>query len=85
MLKLLISIQCDECKEQFQFARTSPYTNDGLSFNTTALTAALPSYHWQTSKTDKNRFHFCPECCSNFFDIEPEEIAPLPGDQSLPF
>lgn len=85
MLKLQISIQCDECKEQFQFVRTSPFTTDALSFNTNALTAMLPSYHWETHTTDENRFHFCPECYYKFLGFEPEEAAVPLTDESLPF
>lgn len=75
MLKIVIHIQCDECKEQFHFARVSAYTTDALSFNTNALTAMLPHYHWRTCKTENNRFHYCPECCCDFEDME-EGLAP---------
>ncbi len=77
MLKLVIHVHCDECNEQFQFARASAYTSEALSFNTSALTAMLSHYFWQTSETRNNKFHYCPECFSNFYEME-EELAPVP-------
>lgn len=70
MLKIVIQIQCDECKELFLFARASAYTTDALSFNTNALTAMLSHYHWCICKTENDRFHYCPECCHDFEEME---------------
>ncbi len=74
MLKLSIHIECDECHQQFLFARASAYTTDALSFNTNALTAMLPHYHWQTVKAGEDRYHYCMECCYNIVEAE-EEFA----------
>jgi hypothetical protein len=70
MLNLVIHIKCDECKEQFQFARASAYTTDALSFNTNALLAMLSHYRWRTCKTKNDGFHYCPECSSLFDYME---------------
>lgn len=70
MLKLFIHIVCDDCGRQFVFARESDYTNDALSFNSNALSAMLPHYHWQTTTNEKARYHFCMECCYNFVEDE---------------
>jgi len=72
MLKLFIHIACDECGQQFLFARESAYTTDALRFNTNALTAMLPHYHWQTTKTQDERYHYCMECCYQFVEMEEE-------------
>mgnify|MGYP003393194454 CR=1 FL=1 len=70
MLKLLIQIVCDDCRRQFVFVRESDYTTDALGFNTTALSAMLPGYHWQTTTNENESYHFCMECCYKFCEDE---------------
>lgn len=74
MLTLFIHITCDSCGQPFLFARHSAYTTDALSFSTNALTAMLPHYHWQLTRADEHRYHYCPECCYDFVEME-EELA----------
>ena len=60
MSKLLLAVQCGDCKEAFLFARTSDYTISALSFNTTVLASMLRRYDWPI--TDGGLSHFCREC-----------------------
>ena len=64
MLRLVIHIECDECRERFYFARESAYTTDALSFNTNALTAMLPQCLWHVEKTDHLPLHWCQSCAN---------------------
>jgi hypothetical protein len=75
MLKLFVHVECDECHQRFLFGRESAYTTDALSFNTSALTAMLPHYHWRLVKTEGTRYHYCPECCYDFDDMQ-DQLAP---------
>lgn len=70
MLKLLIQIVCDDCKQQFVFVRESAYTTDAVGSNTAALSAMLPWYHWQTTTNENERYHFCMECCYKICEDE---------------
>lgn len=73
MLKLVIHVACDDCGQRFFFARESEYTTDALSFNTMALIAMLPHYRWEETRSEQDRYHFCPECCYNC--VEEEEYS----------
>lgn len=70
MLKLVIHIECDSCKETFVFSRVSACTSDALHFNTNALSAMLPHHWWQSETTEQRTYHYCPECCYQFMELE---------------
>ena len=73
MLRLVIQIECDSCRETFMFARTSAYSADALHFNTSALSAMLPHAFWHLEKSEQDTFHFCQGCYIEF--DQPEEQA----------
>jgi hypothetical protein len=70
MLKLVIHIECDSCKETFIFGRASACTADALQFNTNVLSAMLPHHWWQCKATEQRTYHYCPECCHQFVELE---------------
>jgi len=75
MLKLFIHIACDDCGQNFLFARQSEYKTDSLSFNLNALSAMLPHYRWDLVKRQESTYHYCAECAFNFLGME-EQFAP---------
>ena len=68
MLKTLLLIICDDCGQQFLYARTSSANSGPSSVDISALTAfALDkTYRWTATQDGKQRYHYCPECSYNY-------------------
>lgn len=64
MLKTLLLIICDECGEQFLYARMSSPNSGPSSLDVSALTgfAQDKAYRWTVAKDQKCWYHYCPEC-----------------------
>jgi hypothetical protein len=64
MFRTVLLIVCDDCGEQFLYARTCPANSAPSSLDVHALTAFAKdkTYRWTVSSHDSRQYHFCPEC-----------------------
>lgn len=67
MLKVLICIACDSCKQQFLYSRASSGEPYSWYLDTHALTAMASDYHWDASH--KGKYHYCPDCSFQMEDM----------------
>ena len=68
MLKTLLLIICDDCGEQFLYARMSSANRGPTSVDISALNAfALDkTYRWTSTQNGTRHYHYCPECSIDY-------------------
>lgn len=68
MLKTVLMIICDDCGQQFLYARVASDNRAPSSVDVSALTAMAldKTYRWTTMRHDACWYHYCPECSYNY-------------------
>jgi protein-arginine kinase activator protein McsA len=76
MLKTLLVIICDDCGQQFLYARSSEANRGPSSVDISALTAMAldKTYRWTATEDENRRYHFCPECSYAYQEF-PEDAS----------
>ena len=71
MLKTILLLICDDCGDQFKYARISEANSGPSSIDVSALTATALSkpYHWTSFKDEKRCYHYCLECSYDYQDF----------------
>lgn len=82
MLKTLLLIICDDCSEQFLYARLSPANSGPSSLDVNALTAFArdKAYRWTVAQDKKRWYHYCPECSYDYQDYPEDAGRPAADD-----
>ena len=75
MLKTLLLIICDDCGQQFLYARTASDNRAPSSVDVSALTSMAldKTYRWTTTRYEERWYHYCPECSYNYQEF-PEQL-----------
>lgn len=68
MLRTILLLICDDCGEQFRYARVSEANSGPSSIDISALTATAMAkpYWWTEIADDKRRYHYCSDCSCKY-------------------
>jgi hypothetical protein len=77
MLRTILTIVCDDCGEQFRYARVSEANSGPSSIDVSALTATALAkpYWWTTIQDEKCRRHYCLDCSYNYQDLPDDAMS----------
>ena len=68
MLKLLLIIDCDFCRQQFSQTKMASSDTIALKVHGENLRRSAEAEGWST--TECNSSHFCPECDEEILEME---------------